>query len=60
MENPLRFLPGINESCRFAISIIDDTVLEINETFGVVLSTADLEVSLDPASATVTIIDNDG
>ena len=60
MENPLTFLPGINESCSFVIPIIDDSVLENNETFDVVISTTDLDVSIDPSSATVTIVDNDG
>lgn len=60
MEILLRFLPGTNESCGIMIPIIDDSVLENNETFDVVLSTADLAVSLNPASATVTIVDNDG
>ena len=42
------------------VPIIDDAVLEDNQTFSVVLSTEDPNVALDPASATVTIVDNDG
>ena len=59
-KNPLRFLPGVNESCRIVIPIIDDSVLENNETFSVVLNTEDQNVVLDLTSATVTIVDNDG
>ena len=54
------FIPGVNELCTSEISIIDDLVLEDNETFSVLLSTEDPDVLLDPASATVTIVDNDG
>ena len=42
------------------IPIIDDSVLENNETFSVVLNTEDQNVVLDLTSATVTIVDNDG
>ena len=59
VENMLTFSPGINESCTTMIPIVDDSVLENNETFSVVLITADLDVSLDVASATITIVDND-
>ena len=54
------FIPGVNELCTSEISIFDDLVLEDNETFSVLLSTEDPDVLLDPASATVTIVDNDG
>ena len=53
------FIPGVNELCTSEISIIDDLVLEDNETFSVLLSTTDLNVSLEPSSASVTIVDND-
>ena len=53
------FIPGVNELCTSEISIIDDLVLEDNETFSVLLSTTDLDVSLEPSSASVTIVDND-
>ena len=60
LQNPLTFTPGVNVSCTTVVPIIDDTVLEDNQTFNVVLSTEDSKVLVDPASATVTIIDNDG
>ena len=53
------FIPGVNELCTSEISIIDDLVLEDNETFSILLSTTDLDVSLEPSSASVTIVDND-
>ena len=53
------FIPGVNELCTSEISIIDDLVLEDNETFSVLLSTTDLDVSLEPSSASITIVDND-
>ena len=42
------------------IRIIDDSSLEDNEIFSVVLITADSDVLLHPASANITIVDNDG
>ena len=60
MENVLTFSPGVNESCTTIIPIVDDTVLENDEVFSVTLSTTDSDVSIDPSSATVTIVDNDG
>ena len=60
VENVLTFSPGVNESCTTIIPIVDDSVLESDEVFSVTLSTTDSDVSLDPASATVTILDNDG
>ena len=50
----------MNVSCTTIVPIIDDTILEDNETFSVVLSTADPDALLDPTSATVAIGDNDG
>ena len=41
------------------IPIQEDTILEPNESFTVELSTTDLDVILDPQSATVTIMDNE-
>ena len=60
VENVLTFSPGVNESCTTVFPIVDDSVLESDEVFSVTLSTTDSDVSLDPASATVTILDNDG
>jgi len=58
--NLLTFSPAMNVSCATVIPIIDDNVLEDDQTFSVVLSTTELDVLLDPASATVTIVDDDG
>ena len=41
------------------VPILEDTILEPNESFTVELITTDLDVILDPQSATVTITDND-
>ena len=62
MTNLLVFMfrQGALESCIYGIFIIDDSFLEDNETFSVVLSAIDPAVSLDPASATVIIVDNEG
>ena len=60
VENVLTFSPGVNQSCTTIIPIVDDSVLESDEVFSVTLSTTDSDVSLDPISATVTILDNDG
>lgn len=60
LQNLLTFTPGGNVSCMAVVPIIDDAVLEDNQTFSVVLNTEDPNVLLDPASATVTIVDNDG
>ena len=54
------FMPGVNVSCTSGIDIIDDSILENNETFTAVLSTEDIDVLIDPASAFITIVDNDG
>ena len=59
-DNLLTFTPALNLLCATVVPIIDDDVLEDNQTFTVVLSTEDPYVLLDPASATVTIVDNDG
>ncbi len=55
----LLFLPGVSELC-INITIIRDTTLENNEQLFVLLSTSDLHVDLAPASAVVTVSDNDG
>ena len=60
LQSLLTFTPGVNVSCATVVPIIDDAVVEDNQTFNVVLSTEDPNVLLDPASATVTIVDNDG
>ena len=58
-QNFLTFTPGVNVSCTTVVPIIDDAVLEDSENFSVILSTTDLDVSLVPSSASVTIVDND-
>ena len=60
VESVLMFSPGMNESYTTVILIVDDSVLENDEAFNVMLSTSDSDVSLDLASAIITIIDNDG
>ena len=59
LQNLLTFTPGVNVSCTTVVPIIDDAVLENSENFSVMLSTTDLDVSLEPSSASVTIVDND-
>ena len=56
----MTFTPGVNVSCTTVVSIIDDDVLENDQTFSVVLSTADSNILIDLVSATITIVDNDG
>ena len=53
-------MPAVNVSCTSGIRITDDSFLEENETFSVVLSTEDLDVSLVSASVNAAIVDNDG
>ena len=44
-----------------SVGIVDDTIFEDNEIFTAVLTTADPQVTvLDPPSAVITILDNDG
>ena len=52
-------LSPMTPSVTFTVPIIDDTSLESEEEFTVVLSGAPADITLDPATATVTIIDND-
>ena len=56
----MTFTPEVNVSCATVVPIFDDDVLEDNQTFIVVLSTSDRDTLVNPAFATVTIIDNDG
>ena len=58
--NLLTFTPEVNVSCTTVVPIIDDAVLEDNQTFSVVLITSDPDALVNPAFATVTIVDNDG
>ena len=43
-----------------AIAILDDTILESSETIHVTLTSMDPAAILNPASAVITIEDNDG
>lgn len=44
----------------FNISIIDDSIVEPNQSFMVILSSSDTNVTIDNQQLLVTIIDNDG
>jgi len=59
VSRQLSFQPGGTELCT-AINIINDVILEDSETFSVQLTATDQAVILNPSSATVSIIDNDG
>ena len=41
------------------VSIIDDSILESDEQFEVLLETSEAVVTLNPSTAAVSIIDND-
>ena len=56
----MTFTPEVNVSCATVVPILDDDVLEDNQTFSVVLITSDPDALVNPAFATVTIVDNDG
>ena len=51
--------PNTEPQC-IDVPIIGDAILENNETFFILLSTLDSDVSLSPNSSSVVIIDNDG
>ena len=55
----LTFGPGALQQT-ITIPIINDLRVELNETFNVQLMNAPLSITLNPAQATVTIIDDDG
>ena len=59
LQDDLLFEQGSQRQCR-NISIVDDTALESDEVFSVILTTVDLSVVLSPNISTVLIIDNDG
>ena len=55
----LTFLPGTTQQCA-SISISDDAVLEIDESFSVQLTSTDPAVILSPSASSATItIEND-
>ena len=51
--------PNTEPQC-IDVPIIGDSILENNETFYILLSTLDSDVSISPNLGTVVIIDNDG
>lgn len=57
---PRRATGGVEYEQCFNISTLPDMLVEQNETFNLLLSTADLSVQFQPQSASVVIIDNDG
>ena len=54
----LTFPPNISKQCA-NVAIIDDDVIENNETLEVTLSTTDLAVIVEPHNTVITIIDDD-
>ena len=60
VDNLLTFTPEVNILCATVVPIIDDDVLEDNQTFTIVLRTSDPDTLVNLVFATVTILDNDG
>lgn len=59
-SDDLLFLPiGPTESC-VQIVLLEDSIVENDEVFSVVLESTDPDVVLSPTSARVTIVDDDG
>lgn len=54
----LVFQPETARQCA-SVNIMDDSSLEFDETFLVMLSTQDQAIVLDPVSATLTILNDD-
>lgn len=54
----LTLIGAVGEDCT-TISVLDDSIVERNETFSVQLSTSNPALDITQNSATVTIIDND-
>ena len=59
LRDDLLFKQATPRQC-INISIVDDTALERDEVFSVILTTIDLSVILSPNISTALIIDNDG
>ena len=53
------FEPSTSSRQCLNITTLPDSILENDETFSVSLNTADSDISIDPRTATVLIIDND-
>lgn len=53
------FLPADNNQKCVDIAVTDDKLVEVNETFVLVLTTVESAISLSPDTAMITIIDND-
>lgn len=56
--NSLFFSGASGVEC-LSVSILDDSVVEVNETFSVLLAASSSAVDVAPSLATVTIIDDD-
>ena len=54
------FSPGMTGPQCQSVSITNDSILENDEVFVVVLSTTDQDVILNPSITSVTILDDDG
>ena len=54
----LQFSPIVSQIC-VNVSIVDDSILESDEQFEVLLETSEPMVTLSPSTAAVSIIDND-
>lgn len=55
----LAFPPGITKNC-ISITIVNDTALENDEQFFILLTTNDEDVDFNPSVAEVIISDDDG
>ena len=55
----LTFSATVSRACGI-VTIVNDDEFEVDESFDVTLTTTDGDVTLDPDSGTVTIIDEDG
>lgn len=53
------FFSGASGVECFSISILDDSIVEQNETFSVLLTSSNSATEISPSSATVTINDDD-
>ena len=61
LTNQLTFNPGsgLQRDCA-TITVVSDTILEDDESFSVVLTTTDPDVTIDPNTAVVTLTNDDG
>ena len=59
LNGTLRFLPG-ERAKAIVVTILDDLLLDENETFNISISSDDERVRIARGNATVTITDSDG